>query len=346
METGVFSIDQFRLASGNTLPRADLRYVTRGQLNADKSNAVLLLHGYTSGPEFIGATTSRAAEGAWSGLIGPGKAIDTDRYFVLAPNHLGSCFGSTGPDSPNPQTGTRYGPNFPDIQFVDIVEQQYRCVRSLGISRLHAIAGVSMGGFATLQWGVQYPGFARGLVVALSALSRSETRGRDQPSPLAAMVQHPSWRGGWGADEPAIRQLLADVRIHTLQRYGLHAWLRDTLGDEEQARTRLAAIAADWARQFDPNALFVLARAMHAFDVRPRLGDIRSRVLYVLSNSDELFPPDAANATMALFEQHGVDAAYHEIDSPYGHLASGLEWRKWATPLGRFLDTLDGPEDR
>lgn len=141
---GVHVERNFVLSSGVVLAEVNLAYVTLGRLNSERNNAVLVTHGYTSSHTFV-LPDSTAAEGSWSELVGPGKAIDTDRFFVISSNTLGSCYGSTGPASIDPATGRCWGPAFPVIDFSDVIALQKSLVDAWGIRKLHAVAGVSMG---------------------------------------------------------------------------------------------------------------------------------------------------------------------------------------------------------
>ena len=152
-----FSLGKLELSLGGRLNSAQLCYVTLGSLNAAADNTILILHGYTSSHRFVVPGDPDAAEGSWADLVGPGKAIDTDRYFVVSPNALGSSYGSTGPGSDNPMTNTTYGPEFPALQFEDMVTAQRQLLDHLGVKHLKAVIGLSMGGFEAFQWAVQYP---------------------------------------------------------------------------------------------------------------------------------------------------------------------------------------------
>ena len=169
VETKKFVTKDFKLQGGGVLPEMTLAYETYGKLAPDGRNAVLLTHGFTSSHHMAGRTTANGAEGSWDGLVGPGKAIDTDRLFVVSSNMLGSSYGSTSPAFNNPATGKPYGPDFPDVTLVDIVNAQKALLDSLGVKHLVAVAGPSFGGYQTFQWGVTHPDFMDGLVVVVSA---------------------------------------------------------------------------------------------------------------------------------------------------------------------------------
>ncbi|NYT61785.1 alpha/beta fold hydrolase [Alcaligenaceae bacterium] len=339
-QRGLFSIEQYQLASGEVLPDVNVSYITLGTLNQQKSNAVLVLHGYTSSHDFVCGATHASSEGSWASLVGPGKAIDTTKYFVIAPNALGSCFGSTGPGSASPECGQPYGPMFPRIAFQDVVGTQYRLVHHLGITRLVGVVGVSMGGFAAWQWGIQYPGFMSGLVVVLSSLIGSDVVQSGTSSMLNALATNPHWNNGWIYEDDRIRSHLSHLRRQTLLSYGMAEWLAKSIPDPLEVDKKISASARMWAEEFDPNSLFILAQAMNDFDVRDCLAGLKAKVLFVLATTDKLFPASSANKTLAILERHEIDCQYIELDTQYGHLASGLEWWKWERQLREFMESV------
>lgn len=327
--------DDVRLVSGQRLPQATTAYVTLGRLNDTASNAVLITHGYTSSHRFI-LPDPGAAEGSWAGLVGPGRAIDSDRFYVIAANALGSSWGSTGPGSLDPATGVSWGEGFPSIRFADIVARQAALVTALGVERLHAVAGVSMGGFQALQWGVQYPDRVDRLIVALSALDGGVIRPTGRDALGEALRGSPDWNGGRPV-AGALGTVLTDLRRDTLRRYGLDAWLEDQGLDEPERLLRITELASEWAARFHPMSLLVLRDAIDHFDVNDQLAAIRARLLLVLSTTDALFPASSGPAMLARLRAAGVDARFVELQSRYGHLASGLDADRWAGSLRDFL---------
>jgi homoserine O-acetyltransferase len=337
-----FITRDFALDSGRVLPEVTVAFETYGDLAPEGANAVLVTHGYTGNQHAAGPPTAAyPAGGWWDGLIGSGKTLDTDRYFVVASNMLGSSCGSTGPASLNPATGRPYGPDFPDITLGDIVRAQRLLLGGLGVRHLVAVAGLSVGGFQAFQWAVTYPDFMDGIVAAVTA-----PKGLGGEASLKALLAElsadPNWHDGWHYDHGGIPATMTALRMNTLKRYGTDAILAATLPDPAAREARLREMAAHWARQFDPNSLVTLRKAMIRFDAEPELSAIRARVLYVLSRTDVLFPPSLAPAVMAKLAAAGVDVTYVEIDSDFGHLASGADWQKWAPALRAFLDRL-GP---
>jgi homoserine O-acetyltransferase len=335
-----FTARHFALESGVVLPEMTLAFETYGRLTADGANAILVTHGYTGSQHAAGPPTPTDPNGGWwNGLIGPGKAIDTDRYFVVASNMLGSAYGSTGPASLNPATGKPYGPDFPDITLGDIVHAQRLMLESLRVQHLVAVAGLSFGGFQAFQWAVTFPEFMSGIVASVTA-PRGFGGEESVKALLAELAADPNWNGGWYYDRGGLPATLTALRMDTLKRYGAGAIVAATIPDPAAREARLRAMAEHWARHFDPNSLVVLRKAMVRFDVERDFSKIRAPVLYVLSRTDVLFPPSLAPGVMTGLAAAGVDATYVEIDSDFGHLASGADAAKWAAALKAFLDRL------
>jgi homoserine O-acetyltransferase len=329
--SSIHCVPNFVLSSGHAL-QARLAYVTLGTLNAQRDNAVLVTHGFTSSHRFIlhGAV---AAEGSWSSLVGPGKAIDTDRYFVISSNALGSCYGTTGPSDCDPDRNRPFAADFPAISFRDIAALQHQLLSSLGLARLHAVVGVSMGGMQALQWAVQYPHEVERVGVALSAF----TSGKGAPALEAMLAADPAWNDGHPAPG-AMVPLMTRLRADTLRRYGMATWLADQGLSESRREDELMTQASMWASEFDPCSLLVLRRALDTFDVRPLLGRICAPVLLALNTTDELFPASAGPRMLAELKANGVRGSLHVIDSPYGHLASGIDWPLWSDALKQFIE--------
>src|SRR6266478_4299396 len=162
------STSGFRLQSGIVMPEVTIAYATLGTLSPQRDNAVLVTHGNTGGPQMIDPGGS-TGEGSWNELVGPGKAVDTNRFFVICPNMLGSSYGSTNATDIDPVTGTRYGPRIPGITVSDIVTTQRALLDDLGIQKLVAIVGPSYGGIQAFQWAVDYPGMMKGIAAIVTA---------------------------------------------------------------------------------------------------------------------------------------------------------------------------------
>ena len=235
---------------------------------------------------------------------------------------LGSSFGSTNAASIDPRTGKRYGSRFPAITLTDIVTAQHRLLEHLGVKHLRAVVGPSYGGFQAFQWAVSFPEFMDAVVPVVSAPKArlnmtSDTRAR--------LERDPNWNGGDYYETTGMVATMTELRAETLRRYGMT--------DD----TAIRRAATQWATVFDANSLLILGRAAEAYDVTAELDRIRVPVLYVLSRTDALFPPERAPGVMQALRDAGVEAAYFEIDSDKGHLASGADAGKWAPALRDFM---------
>jgi homoserine O-acetyltransferase/O-succinyltransferase len=331
----------FTLEGGQSLPEVTLASETYGRLAPDGRNAILITHGFTSSHHAAGKyMPTDPTAGWWDGLIGSGKTIDTNHYFVVSSNMLGSSYGSTAPASINRATGRPYGPDFPTITLGDIVRAQRLLLDRLGVRHLAAVAGPSFGGYQSFQWAVQYPDFMDGVIPVVTA---PKGRGGDDAvkSLIAELAVDPSWNGGWYYDRGGIPATLTAMRVNTLKRYGQNEILSVKMPDQAARDARIREMAEAWAHVFDANSLVTLRRAAVRFDAEREFSKIRARVLYVLSRTDKLFPPSIAPDVMDRLAKAGVDARYFEIDTEFGHSASGADWAKWAPALADFLAKLD-----
>ncbi|HSE92035.1 MAG TPA: alpha/beta fold hydrolase, partial [Methylomirabilota bacterium] len=265
MTKRTFTVEGFRLDSGRLLPEMTLAYETYGKLAPDGTNAILVTHGFTSSQHAAGRySPADDSPGWWDGLIGPGKTIDTDRYFVVCSNMLGSSYGSTAPASVNPATGTRYGPDFPHITLRDMVTAQKALLEALGVRRLVAVAGPSFGGYQAFQWAVSYPEFMRGIVAVVTAPKATSRQPAD--SLPRRFARDPGWNGGWHYDKGGIPATMAALRYDTLMRYGANESLAARFPDRDARQARLRAMSEAWARDFDPNSMITLRKASLTFD--------------------------------------------------------------------------------
>lgn len=339
-ELKTISSRDFRLQNGSVLPELTIAYRTLGTLAPDRDNAVLVTHGNTSGPQIIDPG-GFSGEGSWNGIVGPGKAIDTNRFFAICPNMLGSSYGSTNGASIDPRTARRYGPRFPDITVSDIVATQRLLIDSLRIQKLVAIVGPSYGGFQAFQWAVDYPDMMKGIapVVTSPLVPRERSEGNVERL-LGSLSQDPNWNGGDYYDEGGVLETMTQIRMATLTTYGIETRLKQTMSDPAQIESAVRDEAARWAEGFDANSLIILAKALRGFDVTRQFDRIKARVLFVLSRTDRLFPPEIAPDVMQGLKAVGVDADYFLLDSELGHSASGLDAHLWAPRLKSFVESL------
>jgi homoserine O-acetyltransferase len=339
-QSGNFTTRDFRLQSGVVMPEVTIAYRTLGTLAPNRDNVVLVTHGYTSGPDMInpGGLTG---EGAWAQLVGPGKPVDTNRYFAICPNMLGSSYGSTNAASIDPATGKPYGPRFPDITVSDIVATQRLLLNDFGVDKFVAVVGPSYGGYQAFQWAVDYPTAMRGIAPVVTSPSVSRERSEGRVANFRTMFsKNPNWNGGDYYETGGVLDTLTDIRAATLKSYGIEARLKQNMSDPVAIEAAIRKEAAQWAKSFDANSLIILANALRGFDVTPQFSTIKAKVLFVLSRTDQLFPPDIAPGVMKGLKDAGVDADYFLLDSDYGHSASGLDAHKWAPRLRAFMESL------
>ncbi|MFI5001642.1 MAG: alpha/beta fold hydrolase [Reyranellales bacterium] len=334
IESKLFAARDFRLENGQSLPVLELAYETYGALAPLRDNAVLVVHGYTSSHHAAGRNAkgkqgrgvAEGMAGWFDGLIGPGKAVDTDRLFVVSVNALGSAHGSTGPNAIDPRTSRPYGPTFPDITMRDIVASQKLLVDSLGLRSLVAVIGPSMGGFQSFQWAASYPGFMKGIVPSVSA-PRAPSGGDRLEALQKRLASDPNWNGGWYYDNGGVVATLEAIRYDTLLAYG-------------QAEAVARAAARGWAETYDAHSLVALRKAINSFDITGQYGRLKSKVLYVQSKTDKLFDIALCPAYVSDMRKAGIDITYVELPSDKGHLASHADAAMWAPILGAFMKSL------
>ena len=336
------------LELGGRLEAVTLAYRTWGRLAPDGGNAVLVLHALT------GESKCAGEGGWWSPLIGAGRAIDTERYFVVCANVLGGCQGSTGPASVDPATGRPYAMRFPVVTIGDMVAAQRRLVEQLGVRRLVAVGG-SIGGFQALEWATRHPDLvALSIPIAATAALGPQGIALNEAGRRAIMAD-PDWRGGeyategvFPADGLAIARMIAMVQFHSAEsmdarfdrrpatRPGLYPAFGGTFDVEGYIHYHGAALV----RRFDANAHLYLSRAMDLYDLGRDggldrwLGRIAAPMLLVGIRSDWLFPPDRVRRLADEIAAAGKRVVYRELDSPHGHDAFLKEWDKLIAVLG------------
>src|SRR5712671_1183592 len=228
-----FTLRDFRLVNGAVLPEATIVYETYGRLAPP------------DGPNGGRNAANGNQPGSWDGLIGPGKAIDTDKLFVVASNMLGSSFGSTNAASLNPATGEPYGPDFPAIGIRDIVAAQKALLDSLGVKHLVAIAGPSYGGYQAYQWAVAYPDFMDGIVPVNTAPWASANTDKQLAEMRDRLATDPEWKGGRYYGEGGCKAVLTEIRIETLKRYGIEASLAARYPEPAAREAAIRALATN-----------------------------------------------------------------------------------------------------
>ncbi|MHB9028211.1 MAG: homoserine O-acetyltransferase MetX [Candidatus Latescibacterota bacterium] len=349
------------LESGDTLGPVDLVYETYGEPNEDRSNAILIVHALSGDAHAAGYHHPKDRRtGWWDAMIGPGKAFDTRRFWVICSNIIGGCKGSTGPGSLNPKTGEPYGPDFPTITIGDMVEAQRRLIDHLEIERLHAVAGGSMGGFQALEWALRFPE-RTGSALCIAAGSRLSAQGiAFNAVGRHAITTDPEWNGGryYGSPGPvqglAIARMVGHItylsEISMDSRFGRKLQSADRFGydfsnAEFTVESYLMHQGKRFTERFDANSYLYITKAMDYFDVSRSYGPLtrafsetNSRYLVISYSSDWLFPTEHSKEIVRALVANGKDVSFLEINSPYGHDAFLIEAERLTRIITAFLD--------
>jgi homoserine O-acetyltransferase len=354
------------LEGGGHLRDVTIAYETWGELDATASNAILVCHAWTGDSHVHGpAGHGHPTAGWWDGIVGPGLAIDTDRYFVVCANVLGGCQGSTGPASLDPATGRPYGSRFPVVTIRDMVRTQAALADHLGVGRWLSVVGGSMGGMQVLEWGVMFPHRVRSLVPIATCMQASAQQIAWGAVGRRAIRLDPRWRGGdyydaapgdGPAEGLAIARMVAQVTFRSddvfTDRFGREMADRydDTfaLWQRFEVERYLEYHGDKLVRRFDANSYLVLGKAMDLHDVtRGRgtlataMGRIRSPVLTMGIWSDVLYPRYQQQQICSTLQALGGRCEYVEIDSPHGHDAFLIDLDQVGAAVGRFLRTIE-----
>ena len=350
----------FTMESGTVLPSIDIAYSTLGRLNTEGTNAVLVCHALTGNAHAADALleSGETIPGWFNGTIGPALGLDTDRYFVICSNILGSCYGTTGPTSRNPATGAPYRMGFPQMTVRDMVRAEKLLCDHLGVRRLVTIIGGSLGGMQALEWALLYPERVGSIVpIATAAAHSAWCIGISETQRLAIMTD-PAWEEGNYTVQPArglaIARSIAMISYRSQPSFQ-RRFARETIrpGDGHERVHVFDGVPLEFAVQsylryqgqkltdrFDANTYIYLTRAMDLHDVgagrvsvEAALGGIRARVLSIGISSDVLYPPAEQKAIAAKIP----GASYAELDSPHGHDAFLIEFEKMNSLLRDFL---------
>lgn len=339
---------ELKLQSGAKLGPITLAYETYGQLNEDKSNAILILHALSGDAHVAGwhAPEDEKA-GWWDNAVGAGKAFDTDKYFVICANVIGGCKGSTGPNCVNPATGKPYGMTFPVVTIADMVEAERLLIDHLRIEKLLTVTGGSMGGMQALQWAVAYPDRIRSaIVLASTARVSAQSIGLNEVA-RQAIYMDPNWRDGdYYGDKPkpdvglALARMVGHITYMSEQsmraKFGRHLQTREHYGyefvTEFQVESYLKHQGNTFTKRFDANTFLYITKAIDYFDLSNGHRDladafrnVTAKMLVLSYSSDWLYPPEQSEEMVRALLQSGVDTTYVEIQSDYGHDAFLLE---------------------
>ncbi len=352
---------ELRLESGRRLGPLTIAYETYGELNTDRSNAILVTHAWTGDAHAAGRHHEDDRKpGWWDNMIGPGKVFDTDRYFVICSNTIGSCKGSTGPTSSNPANGRPYRLNFPVIMVRDMVRAQKLLIDKLNIDKLLSVVGGSMGAMQALEWGIHYPHHVRSIVpiagcgrtspmaISLNALARQAIFNDPLYKKGNYRPEHPPADGFSLARAVGHISFLSDESMHLKfsRRFSRMDGMFDFFGKFEVERY-LDYNGSSFVDRFDANSFLYLAKALDLYDAAWRFDSLEEALsnlicpsLWFAFTSDWLYPPYQPEEVVEELQRQKKPVAYHLIESDYGHDSFLVEPEKFIPLLKSFLGEL------
>jgi homoserine O-acetyltransferase/O-succinyltransferase len=340
VEADTIGFNSISLDNGATLAPIEVAYETYGELNAAKGNAILVLHAFSGDAHAAGISHETGKPGWWDNMIGPGKAFDTNKYFVICTNVLGGCRGTTGPASIDPKTGCPYAMSFPVITVGDMVRAQKMLIDSLGIERLLAVSGGSMGGMQALEWAVAFPDSVVAAIPIATTTRHSAQQIAFNEVGRQAIMADPDWNEGnyYGKNPPARGLAVARMVGHIT--YMSDDSMREKFGrrlrDKEtfsfgfdvdfEVESYLRYRGSQFVGRFDANSYLYITKAMDYFDLTSGRGTLnaalertRARFLVISFSSDWLYPSYQSQEMVRALRSRNCDVAYVELQSNYGH---------------------------
>ena len=340
VEANTVRFDSIALDSGATLAPVDVAYETYGRLNAAKTNAILVLHAFSGDAHAAGISHEKGKPGWWDNMIGPGKAFDTNKYFMICSNVLGGCRGSTGPGSVNPATGSPYAMSFPVITIGDMVRVQRMLIDWFGIPRLLAVTGGSMGGMQALEWAVSFPDRVVSAIPIACTTRHSAQQIAFNEVGRQAIMADPDWNNGdyYGAKPPARGLAVARMVGHITfmsddsmrEKFGRRLRGKEAFGFDFdvdfEVESYLRYRGSEFVTRFDANSYLYITKAMDYFDLTNGHGSLatafertEARFLVISFSSDWLYPSYQSQEIVRALRARNCDVAYVELESNYGH---------------------------
>ncbi len=343
------------LESGAVLSPVEIAYETYGELNGSRSNAILILHAFSGDAHAAGIGAESGKPGWWDSMVGPGKAFDTERYFVICSNVLGGCQGTTGPQSINPQTGAPYAMTFPVITIADMVRLQKMLIDLLGIEKLLAVAGGSMGGMQALQWAASYPESTRAVIPIASTARHSAQQIAFNEVARQSIMADPDWNGGdYYAGKPPARGLaIARMVAHITymsdesmrEKFGRRLREKEKFGFDFsvdfEVESYLRYRGLQFVGRFDANSYLYITKAEDYFDLlstpsfAPETAAVR--FLVISFTSDWLYPSYQSQEIVRVLRRRNLDVAYCDLQSNYGHDAFLVDVAEQTDVMRGFL---------
>ena len=359
------SPNKMLLDSGRKLGPITLAYETYGKLDSDRRNAILVFHALSGDAHVAGKHHKNDPKpGWWDNMIGPGKAFDTDRYFVICSNVIGGCRGSTGPSSTNPKTGKPYALGFPMVTLKDMVKAQRELIDYLGIDQLLAVVGGSMAGMQALQWTVTYPERAALCIPIATAARQSPQNIALHEVGRRAIMSDPKWQRGnyYGSRSPptdglSVARMIGHITYlsdKTLRiRFGRRLQERDRLSfslkPEFQVESYIHYKGETFTKRFDANSYLYISKAIDYFDITNGYSSLeealrvtKAKFLVISFSSDWLYPPLESEELVNALRGANKDVVYYELPSTYGHDAFLVEGEKMTQIISYYLSHARG----
>ncbi|MCM8817076.1 MAG: homoserine O-acetyltransferase [Candidatus Omnitrophica bacterium] len=350
--------DRLQLELGGQIGPVTIAYETYGKLNKKKNNAILILHALSGDAHAAGFHKGENKPGWWNDMIGPNKAFDTTRYFVICSNVLGGCKGSTGPSSINPETKKAYGSSFPLITIRDMVNCQKHLIDYLEIEKLLCVAGGSMGGMQVLAWMTDFPEKIKSAIPISTALHHSAQQIAFNEVGREAIMADPNWRNGnyYGYSIPssglAIARMIGHITymsdISMTRKFGRMKYKNGSskFHADFEVEKYLHYRGNSFVKRFDANSYLYITKAMDMFDALETqekvnsLKKFKGDVLVIAFKSDWLYPPYQSKEIVKVCKQAGINVSYCEIESSYGHDAFLIEVEGQTLLIKNFLNRI------
>lgn len=358
VETQFAAFDELLLDCGATLAPVQVAYETYGELDRAGSNAILIQHAFSGDAHAAGISKETGQPGWWDNMIGPGKAFDTEKYFIICSNVLGGCRGTTGPGSINPQTGCPFAMSFPVITVGDMVRLQKMLLDSLGIKRLLSVTGGSMGGMQALQWAIAYPEAVASVIPIAATARHSAQQIAFNEVGRQAIMADPDWCEGnyYGKTRPARGLAVARMVGHITymsddsmrEKFGRRLRGKNEVGFDFsvdfEVESYLRYRGTQFVDRFDANAYLYITKAMDYFDLTNGHGSLgealapaKSRFLVISFTSDWLYPSYQSLEIVSALRSRNCDVAYCELPSNYGHDAFLVDVAEQSEIIRGFL---------
>lgn len=346
-----------RTQSGHEFATIDVSYQTLGTLSHERDNAILICHALSGDAHVGGISPVNGRPGWWDYHVGPGKAIDTDKFFVICSNVLGGCAGSTGPTSIDPDTGKPYATHFPPVTIRDMVAAQLKLIDHLGITKLFAVTGGSMGGMQGLVWAVDHPQRVHCCIPIATCMAHTAMQIAFNEVGRQAIITDPNWNRGHYTDKHRPEHGLAVARmvghVTYLSEFSMKAKFGRNLQRETSAEDLFPEFFAvesylqhqgeSFVKRFDPNSYLYITKALDRFDLLEKRAPadvfkhVKARFLVISFESDWLYPPEQSRELVKALKRSNATVSYLNLETPYGHDSFLIQNPEFSRALGNFL---------